>query len=81
MNVTHLIEGARHLASRVPPSDVDEVEGIREYQDGDLTIISRGKAVTVYLKDFEDPVILVSSQGALLHFEEKAKDVLNSKLT
>lgn len=71
-----LVEGARKMVQTIPPPMVEGSDGVSQYQDGNITVICRGKALTVYLSGFEDPVLLVSSRGTILHVEEKAKNIL-----
>lgn len=78
-DVAQLVEGARRLAETAPPSLVEGSEGIRQYQDDSVTVICRGKAVTVYLKNFDDPVLLVSSRGTVLHVEDGARSFLGDR--
>lgn len=78
--VVPLVEGARRLAATVPASEDEGSEGIHEFTDGTITVICRKKAVTVYIKGFDDPVLLVSSVDKLLHIEEAAREYLKDRL-
>lgn len=66
-----LVEKARRFVSAKNDDD-----GIQEYRDDVLTVICRGQAVTVYLKSHEDPVLLVTSRGTLVHVENSTRKYL-----